>query len=133
MAWGSSLRALERRRDVTKTGVRGTGSRTLVDEALAVQEQSMELARAVTLGTMEMARVQTETAFGLAQAMVGAGVQDRRHEDRPPIEGYDELAFEEIEDKLRGLTAEQTMRLRDYERSHKNRPDLVERFDRSLV
>ena len=118
---------------MTKTGVRGTGSRTLVDEALAVQEQSMELARAVTLGTMEMARVQTETAFGLAQAMVGAGVQDRRHEDRPPIEGYDELAFEEIEDKLRGLTAEQTMRLRDYERSHKNRPDLVERFDRSLV
>lgn len=105
----------------------------MVDEALAAQEQGMELARAVTLGSMEMARVQTETAFGLAQAMVGMGVQDRRPDDHPPIEGYDEMAFEEIEEKLHGLTAEETVRLRGYEQSHKNRPALVERFDRSLV
>lgn len=114
-------------------GTTRTGSRTLVDDALAAQEQSMELARAVTLGTMEMARVQTETALGLAQAMVGMGAQGTRHEDIPPIRGYDGLSTEEIEEKLHELTAEETWRLRDYERSHKNRTFLLERFDRSLV
>jgi len=49
-----------------------------------------------------------------------------------PIAGYDEKNVDEISARLDGLSAEQIRRLRDYEKAHKNRQSLIERFDSKI-
>jgi hypothetical protein len=49
-----------------------------------------------------------------------------------PIAGYDEKNVDEISARLDGLSAEQIRHLRDYEKAHKNRQSLIERFDSKL-
>lgn len=46
-----------------------------------------------------------------------------------PISGYDEKNVDEISARLDGLSDEQVRQLRSYEKAHKNRQSLVERFD----
>jgi hypothetical protein len=48
------------------------------------------------------------------------------------IAGYDEKNVDEISARLEGLSAEQIRQLRDYEKAHKNRQSLIERFDSKL-
>jgi hypothetical protein len=49
-----------------------------------------------------------------------------------PIANYDEKNVDEISARLEGLGEEQTRRLRSYEKAHKNRQSLIERFDSKL-
>ena len=49
-----------------------------------------------------------------------------------PIAGYDDKNVDEISARLDGLSAEQIRQLRSYERAHKNRRSLIERFDSKL-
>ena len=49
-----------------------------------------------------------------------------------PIAGYDEKNVDEISARLDGLSDEQIRHLRDYEKAHKNRQSLIERFDSKL-
>jgi len=49
-----------------------------------------------------------------------------------PIAGYDDENVDEISARLDGLSAEQIRQLRSYERAHKNRRSLIERFDSKL-
>jgi len=49
-----------------------------------------------------------------------------------PITGYDEKNVDEISARLDGLSAEQIRHLRSYEKAHKNRQSLIERFDSKL-
>ena len=49
-----------------------------------------------------------------------------------PIPGYDEKNVEEISARLDGLSAEQIRHLRAYEKAHKNRQSLIDRFDSKL-
>jgi hypothetical protein len=49
-----------------------------------------------------------------------------------PISGYDEKNVDEISARLDGLSDEQIQHLRDYEKAHKNRQSLIERFDSKL-
>ena len=49
-----------------------------------------------------------------------------------PIAGYDEKNVDEISARLDGLSDEQIQHLRDYEKAHKNRQSLIERFDSKL-
>jgi hypothetical protein len=49
-----------------------------------------------------------------------------------PIAGYDEKNVDEISARLDGLSAEQIRHLRAYEKAHKNRQSLIERFDSKL-
>jgi hypothetical protein len=49
-----------------------------------------------------------------------------------PIEGYDELAVEEIAARLEGLSEEEVGRVREYERRNKNRATLVEQIDSKI-
>jgi hypothetical protein len=49
-----------------------------------------------------------------------------------PIAGYDEKNVDEISARLDGLSAEQIRHLRSYEKAHKNRQSLIERFDSKL-
>ena len=49
-----------------------------------------------------------------------------------PIANYDEKNVEEISARLDGLSDEQIRHLRSYEKAHKNRQSLIERFDSKL-
>jgi hypothetical protein len=49
-----------------------------------------------------------------------------------PIAGYDEKNVDEISARLDVLSAEQIRQLRAYEKAHKNRQSLIERFDSKL-
>jgi hypothetical protein len=49
-----------------------------------------------------------------------------------PIANYDENNVEEISARLDGLSDEQIRHLRSYEKAHKNRRSLIERFDSKL-
>jgi hypothetical protein len=49
-----------------------------------------------------------------------------------PIANYDEKNVDEISAQLDGLSAEQIRHLRTYEKAHKNRQSLIERFDSKL-
>jgi hypothetical protein len=50
-----------------------------------------------------------------------------------PIAGYDEKNVDEISARLDGLSAEQIRHLRAYEKAHKNRQSLIDRFDSKLT
>src|SRR5918998_3602970 len=49
-----------------------------------------------------------------------------------PIANYDQKNVEEISSRLDGLSEDQIRRLRSYEKDHKNRQSLIERFDSKL-
>ena len=49
-----------------------------------------------------------------------------------PIANYDEKNVDDISARLDNLSAEQIRHLRSYEKSHKNRQSLIERFDSKL-
>ena len=49
-----------------------------------------------------------------------------------PIAGYDDKNVDEISARLDGLNAEQIRHLRTYEKAHKDRQSLIERFDSKL-
>jgi len=50
-----------------------------------------------------------------------------------PIDNYDKLTLGEISEKLGDLSGQDVRAVRSYERRHKNRWELLERFDRALV
>ncbi len=50
-----------------------------------------------------------------------------------PVENYDQLNVEEVSRRLEGLDAREIEELKTYEKHHKNRTSLIERFDRSLA
>jgi hypothetical protein len=49
-----------------------------------------------------------------------------------PIANYDEKNVDEISARLDGLSDDQIRHLRSYEKAHKNRQSLIERFDSKL-
>jgi hypothetical protein len=50
-----------------------------------------------------------------------------------PIANYDEKNVDEVSARLDGLSAEQIRHLRTYEKAHKGRQSLIERFDSKLM
>jgi len=49
-----------------------------------------------------------------------------------PIANYDEKNVDEISARLDGLSNEQIRHLRSYEKAHKNRQSLIDRFESKL-
>ena len=49
-----------------------------------------------------------------------------------PIEGYDELTVEEVNERLDALSAEDLREVRDYEERTKNRETILEQLDRRI-
>jgi hypothetical protein len=49
-----------------------------------------------------------------------------------PIEGYDELTVEEVNERLGALSAEDLREVRDYEERNKNRETILEQLDRRI-
>jgi len=50
-----------------------------------------------------------------------------------PLENYDEFTAKDVSEKIEDLGALEVQAVRSYERRHKNRGELLERLDRSLV
>ena len=49
-----------------------------------------------------------------------------------PIEGYDELTVEEVNERLGALSAEDLREVRDYEERNKNRETILEQLDHRI-
>ncbi len=53
--------------------------------------------------------------------------------DQLPLENYDKLTAEDVSRKIEDLGALGVQAVHSYERRHKNRAELLERLDSSLV
>ena len=51
----------------------------------------------------------------------------------PPVPGYDELSLPSVRARLRTFDVPKLRELADYERSHADRPDFVQMFERRIV
>jgi hypothetical protein len=56
----------------------------------------------------------------------------RKNAKEPPIEGYDSLSLGQVTQKLLELSVEEIEQLRDYEAQNRNRPSVMQRFERRL-
>lgn len=109
----------------------------VVSATVAIQELHMKLA----WGLLEHSRKQQEAFLTLAGESIRAYTSPlpsprsevRSGDGELPVEDYDRLSVEEVNRRLKELDAGEVEELKAYEKSNKNRPDLVERFDRSLV
>jgi len=56
----------------------------------------------------------------------------RKDAEGPPIEGYDSLSVSQVTQKLLDWSVEEVEQLRDYEAQNRNRPSIMQRFERRL-
>ena len=56
----------------------------------------------------------------------------RNDAEGPPIEGYDSLSLSQVTQKLLDWSVEEVEQLRDYEAQNRNRPSIMQRFERRL-
>jgi hypothetical protein len=56
----------------------------------------------------------------------------RKDAEGPPIEGYDSLNVSQVTQKLLEWSVEEVEQLRDYEAQNRNRPSVMQRFERRL-
>src|SRR5829696_7132277 len=58
--------------------------------------------------------------------------ESRAEVEGPPIEGYDSLNVSQVTQKLLEWSVEEVEQLRDYEAQNRNRPSIMQRFERRL-
>jgi len=56
----------------------------------------------------------------------------RKDAEGPPIEGYDSLSVSQVTQKLLDWSVVEVEQLRDYEAQNRNRPSIMQRFERRL-
>jgi hypothetical protein len=66
--------------------------------------------------------------FNIPLSYAKEGIRDAQF----PIEGYDELTVEEVNERLGALSAEELREVRDYEERNKNRETILEQLDRRI-
>jgi hypothetical protein len=59
--------------------------------------------------------------------------ENRANAKGPPIEGYDSLNVSQVTQKLLEWSVEEVEQLRDYEAQNRNRPSVMQRFERRLT
>lgn len=108
------------------------------------QTQAGDLYKATVDCTVTLHQQNVRFALGMFNAYVGllfAPVAAPREEPRTvgvedrdlPLDNYDDMTPEDVSKKIRDLGALEVRAVRSYERRHKNRGELLERLDRSLV
>jgi hypothetical protein len=58
--------------------------------------------------------------------------EGRADAEGPPVEDYDSLSLGQVSQKLLELSVEEVEQLRDYEAEHRNRPSIMNRYERRL-
>jgi len=66
--------------------------------------------------------------FNIPLSYAKEGLRDAQF----PIEGYDGLTAEEVNERLGALSAEDLREVRDYEERNKNRETILEQLDRRI-
>ena len=130
--------------------------RTLVEAAIAVQEQNVRVAMdmlgmltgqaGATRAFLEHSREQQEAFWALAEgsfktclglphdgASNGEAFPAGGRDPDLPVDDFDRLGVEELGRKLEGLCARDVERLKAHERRAGNRRAVMERLDRALV
>jgi hypothetical protein len=91
------------------------------------QQQAQEQQQAFQQMTQELMSTYSEL-FNIPISYAKEGLKDAQF----PIEGYDELTVEEVNERLGALSAEDLREVRDYEERNKNRETILEQLDRRI-
>jgi hypothetical protein len=84
----------------------------------------------VTPETVTPETVTPETSGGAHVKVVPAGAAST---GELPVPNYDDLTIASLRARLRNLSADQLAQLVDYEKSHANRPDVIQMFERRIA
>ena len=119
--------------DATGLLARKTGETygTLLGSTVALQESNVRF----TMGMMDAYMGMFFAPLSFTRERLMDTPPDSVEDDGGdlPLENYDELTVEDVSERLEDLGALEVRAVRSYERRHKNRGELLERLDRSLV
>lgn len=105
-----------------------------VEQTMALQEQNVKLALSVTDAYMSFLFAPLSYLRDGLRPMVTEGAGSEKDcDDDLPLDDYDHLTAEGVSEKIEELDALEVQAVRSYESRHKNRRELLERLDRSLV
>src|SRR3712207_991871 len=93
----------------------------------AFQQQAEQQQQAFQQMTQQVLNTYTQL-FNIPLSYAQEGLRTAQF----PIEGYDELAVEEISGRLGGLSTEELRMVRDYEERNKNRGTILEQLDQRI-
>jgi hypothetical protein len=91
------------------------------------QQQAQEQQQSFQQMTQEVMSTYSEL-WNIPLSYAKEGIRDAQF----PIEGYDELTVEEVNERLGALSAEDLREVRDYEERNKNRETILEQLDRRI-
>jgi hypothetical protein len=91
------------------------------------QQQAQQQQQSFQQMAQEVANTYSEL-FNIPVSYAQEGLRDARF----PIEGYDELTVEEVNERVDSLTADDLREVRDYEERNKNRETILEQLDRKI-
>src|ERR671912_1891424 len=91
------------------------------------QQQAQEQQQSFQQMAQEVVSTYSEL-WNIPVSYAKEGLSDARF----PIEGYDELTVEEVNERLGALSAEDLREVRDYEERNKNRETILEQLDRRI-
>src|ERR687890_699197 len=91
------------------------------------QQQAQQQQQSFQQMTQEVMSSYSEL-FNIPLSYAKEGLRDARF----PIEGYEELTVEEVNERLGSLSAEDLREVRDYEERTKNRETVLEQLDRKI-
>jgi ElaB/YqjD/DUF883 family membrane-anchored ribosome-binding protein len=91
------------------------------------QQQAQEQQHSFRQMTQEVMSTYSQL-FNIPLSYTQQGLRDAQF----PIEGYDELAVDEVSTRLDALSTEDLRGVRDYEERNKNRETILEQLDRRI-
>ena len=91
------------------------------------QQQAQQQQQSFQQMTQEVMSTYSEL-FNIPLSYAKEGIRDAQF----PIEGYDELTVEEVNERLGALSTEDLREVRDYEERNKNRETILEQLDRRI-
>src|SRR5215211_5250531 len=91
------------------------------------QQQAQEQQQSFQQMTQEVMSTYSQL-FNIPLSYAKEGLRDAQF----PIEGYDGLTAEEVNERLGALSAEDLREVRDYEERNKNRETILEQLDRRI-
>ena len=91
------------------------------------QQQAQEQQQSFQQMTQEVMSTYSEL-WNIPLSYAKEGIREAQF----PIEGYDELTVEEVNERLGALSAEDLREVRDYEERNKNRETILEQLDRRI-
>jgi hypothetical protein len=91
------------------------------------QQQAQQQQQSFQQMTQEVMSTYSEL-FNIPLSYAKEGIRDAQF----PIEGYEELTVEEVNERLGALSAEDLREVRDHEERNKNRETILEQLDRRI-